>query len=84
MKNGQSIPPTEAMLILAKKPKKPAGKKLTTSNVDVLPTLADLTNIELKTKTNGISFLPTLLNQNGQKQRMLPASTLKLSKKQQS
>ncbi|WP_420933483.1 arylsulfatase [Alteromonas sp. A081] len=35
---------------------------------DLLPTLADLTNVKLKTKTDGISFLPTLLNQDGQKQ----------------
>lgn len=35
---------------------------------DVLPTLADLTQVELKDKTDGISFLPTLLDQPGQQE----------------
>ncbi|WP_017446745.1 arylsulfatase [Gayadomonas joobiniege] len=35
---------------------------------DVLPTLADLTNTELTKKTDGISFLPTLLGKGEQKQ----------------
>jgi arylsulfatase A-like enzyme len=34
---------------------------------DVLPTLADLANVDLTTKTDGISFLPTLLNKPEQK-----------------
>ncbi|RDV27375.1 N-acetylgalactosamine-6-sulfatase [Alteromonas aestuariivivens] len=35
---------------------------------DVLPTLADLAGVELTTPTDGISFLPTLLNEEGQEQ----------------
>ncbi|WP_016957787.1 arylsulfatase [Catenovulum agarivorans] len=35
---------------------------------DVLPTLADLANVPLTTKTDGISFLPTLLNKPGQQE----------------
>lgn len=35
---------------------------------DVLPTLADLGKVKLTTKTDGISFLPTLLSQGEQKQ----------------
>ncbi|WP_369410357.1 arylsulfatase [Neiella litorisoli] len=35
---------------------------------DVLPTLADLANVELSAKTSGISFLPTLMGQGEQPQ----------------
>ncbi|MHB0756724.1 arylsulfatase [Polaribacter sp. M15] len=34
---------------------------------DVLPTITDLLNVDLKTKTDGISFLPTLLQNEPQK-----------------
>ena len=35
---------------------------------DVMPTFADLAHADMSNQTNGISFLPTLLGDNGQKQ----------------
>ena len=35
---------------------------------DFLPTMADLVNVKLDSPTDGVSMLPTLLNQTGQKQ----------------
>jgi arylsulfatase A-like enzyme len=35
---------------------------------DVMPTLADILNVPLATKTDGISFLPSLLSEDGQQQ----------------
>jgi len=35
---------------------------------DLMPTVADIAGIELKNETDGISFLPTLLGQEGQKE----------------
>ncbi|AWB68902.1 N-acetylgalactosamine-6-sulfatase [Saccharobesus litoralis] len=59
------------MPTIARWPNKIAQGK-TTEHVsafwDVLPTLADLGGVKLTTKTDGISFLPTLLNKANQKQ----------------
>ncbi|MEQ6119807.1 arylsulfatase [Reichenbachiella sp. MALMAid0571] len=35
---------------------------------DVMPTLAELADVEIPEKTDGVSFLPTLLSQDGQQQ----------------
>ncbi|EWH10522.1 sulfatase [Catenovulum agarivorans DS-2] len=57
------------MPTIARWPGKIAAGK-TTDHVsafwDVLPTLADLAQVKLKTPTDGISFLPTLLDQTNQ------------------
>lgn len=48
--------------------KVPAGKRSNHVSAfwDVMPTLADLADVELKAQTDGISFLPTLLNNSEQ------------------
>ena len=48
----------------------PAGSKtdLISAFWDVMPTLAELAEIKIPEKTDGISFLPTLLGKKGQKQ----------------